>query len=62
MFANKQLRHILSHAILRNLYFTLIHPQLYDGILVSGFAKETILRKTKILHTRVICVINKAYF
>ena len=62
MFAIRQVKHILSRDILRNLYFALIHPHLSYGILVWGNAKQTILSKTKTLQKRAIRTINKAAF
>jgi hypothetical protein len=58
MFAIKQVKHILSRDVLRNLYFALIHPHLSSGILEN--AQQTILRKTKTLQKRAIRTINKA--
>jgi len=56
MFTIEQVTHILSRAIIRNLYFALIHPHPSYGILVWENANQTILRKTEIR------ILNKAAF
>ena len=62
MFVLKQVKHTLSLAILRNLYFALIHPHLSYGILVWKNVKQTILRKTKHeLQKRAICIRIKPF-
>ena len=61
-FLSNNLKHILSHALLRNIYIALFHPQLVYGLLVWGNAKQTILRKRKILQKRSILNIQNPVF
>ena len=52
MFAIKQTKLFLPRHIIRNLYFTLIHPHLTYGIIARGNARQNTIHKAITLHNK----------